>query len=389
MQVTRIGIVGAGLSGLYAAYLLERRKIQDYVVLEARDVLGGRIVSAGLQGGGVTQLTASANVVSRFDLGPTWFWPEFQPQLNDVIDALELQRVEQYAAGKLVLEHANSDALSYVPDFSSSPISMRLSGGMAGLIEGLRLHLDAARIVTSQPVRHIHCDAGHVELIVGNPPQRINVDRVLLAVPPRIAASTIKFSPALPEALRRSWQQTPTWMASHAKYVAVYAEPFWRDQGLSGAARSAKGPLVEIHDASVPGGDAALFGFFGLPAQRRESISDEALRSFCRAQLTRLFGPRAQITKAEFIKEWATDPFTATAADRNEIAHRAATPLVTPGSGIWRDRIIGIGSEWSRQFPGYVAGAVEAASDGVNAVLPLLGSIASQSASMTCGTHTR
>ena len=38
-------IVGAGLSGLYAAYLLERQGRQDYVLLEARDVLGGRIAS--------------------------------------------------------------------------------------------------------------------------------------------------------------------------------------------------------------------------------------------------------------------------------------------------------------------------------------------------------
>jgi monoamine oxidase len=43
MQATRIGILGGGLSGLYAAFLLEQKGIKDYVLLEARDNLGGRI----------------------------------------------------------------------------------------------------------------------------------------------------------------------------------------------------------------------------------------------------------------------------------------------------------------------------------------------------------
>ncbi|GLZ16495.1 hypothetical protein Bpla01_00250 [Burkholderia plantarii] len=36
--------------------------------------------------------------------------------------------------------------------------------------------------------------------------------------------------------------------------------------------------------------------------------------------------------------------------------------------GPWRDRLVGIASEWSASFPGYVAGAVEAACPGVAAL---------------------
>lgn len=46
MQTARIAIVGAGLSGLHAAFLLEQQGIGDYVLLEARDTPGGRIASA-------------------------------------------------------------------------------------------------------------------------------------------------------------------------------------------------------------------------------------------------------------------------------------------------------------------------------------------------------
>ena len=50
MQAARIAIVGAGLAGLYAAFLLEQQGIKDYVLLEARDTLGGRIASAPQRG---------------------------------------------------------------------------------------------------------------------------------------------------------------------------------------------------------------------------------------------------------------------------------------------------------------------------------------------------
>lgn len=50
MHTVRIAIVGAGLSGLYAAYLLERQGITDYVLLEGREILGGRIGSIDAAG---------------------------------------------------------------------------------------------------------------------------------------------------------------------------------------------------------------------------------------------------------------------------------------------------------------------------------------------------
>lgn len=44
MNRKKIAIVGGGLSGLYAAYLLEKNGISDYLLLEARGELGGRIM---------------------------------------------------------------------------------------------------------------------------------------------------------------------------------------------------------------------------------------------------------------------------------------------------------------------------------------------------------
>jgi len=71
MQNVRVAIVGAGLAGLYAAYVLEKKGIKDYVVLEARGILGGRIASTIHSEG---QFDVSGE---GFDLGPAWFWPAF------------------------------------------------------------------------------------------------------------------------------------------------------------------------------------------------------------------------------------------------------------------------------------------------------------------------
>ena len=358
MNATRIAIVGAGLSGLYAAWLLERRNMKDYVLLEARDVVGGRIETIASP--------ASADS-GRYDLGPTWFWPGFQPGLDRLVDDLGLERFAQHEHGATLLERSAAEAATRIPNQASTG-SMRLGKGMSALPEALRQRLDPARVVTGRAVRHLRRTVDGVELCAvdamgrGSP---WHAQQVLLALPPRLACA-ISFSPALPVPLARQWKATSTWMAPHAKYLALYDTPFWRERGLSGAARSAHGPMVEIHDASSPHGSAALFGFLGVPARARRGVADDVLRRHCRAQLVRLFGEAAGCPRLDLIKDWASDPWTAVEDDLEAVPGHAAAPDAVPVSGPWRDRLTGIASEWSREFPGHLAGAVDAASRGVS-----------------------
>lgn len=372
MKSTDIAIVGGGLSGLYAAYLLEKRGIKNYQVFEARDTLGGRIKSATVEPHKAAGVENTEQELNRFDLGPTWYWPDFQPQLHQLILELGLSTFEQFETGDMVVERSPHAQVSRISGYVNAPVSTRLIGGMSSLIDALVARINPAQIIQDHCVRQLTIDDQPIHLRCEDSSGQLTdwrADQVLLALPPRLLEESIRFIPTLPDSLIKQWRATPTWMAPHAKYIAVYETPFWREAGLSGAARSAHGPLVEIHDASMPNGNAALFGFFGVPAQIRQGVSDEVLRTHCRAQFKRLFGSQAATPLIDFIKDWAQDFYTATTADMNAVTHHAQAPDATPPSGPWRNRVMGIASEWSAQFPGYLAGAIEAASIGVDKIV--------------------
>lgn len=363
MSSARVVIVGAGLAGLYAAWRLQQAGFEDYALLEARERAGGRILSAHSRD--------DAAAASRVDLGATWFWPAHQNAFAELVRTLGLSAFEQHHAGDVLVERLPGRPAQRFAGSIGMAGSMRLAGGMAALVDALRARIDPARLHVGTTVRTIEALGDALQLETERTEGGAGfwrAQQVLLALPPRLAATRLRFGPALPAGLLSEWRATPTWMAPHAKYVAVFESPFWRAQGLSGTAQSSLGPLAEVHDASLPDGDAALFGFIGVPARARRGVSEVALRDACRHQLVRLFGERAAHPVAEFLKDWAADPLTADAADLDAAAHHAEAPEAEVREHPWASRLIGIGSEWSTQFPGYLAGAVEAAEFAVGRV---------------------
>ena len=395
MRFTDVAIVGGGLSGLYAAFLLQQQGVRC-VVFEARARPGGRVLSVGvdsLRGGpadaadGPLQPDGGHPAASppatpgpspRYDLGATWFWPELQPQLAQLVQDLQLNAFPQPVAGQWLLERSRHHRPERVPGYTPSPPSMRLAGGMATLVEALARPLGAESVLTGHTVQALTLqpDGVHLEVLGEGLAQTWHAQHVLLALPPRLAATALRFNPALPQALYRAWQHTPTWMAPHAKYLAVFDRPFWRDAGLAGAAQSTVGPIGEVHDASSPAGPGgatdpsspgALFGFIGWPATARAQMGRAALMEACRAQLVRLFGPAAAQPQAEALHDWALEAHTATAQDQAAGGHASAPPTGA-AEGPWAGRLWGAGSEWSPEFPGYLAGAVDAAGRAVQAL---------------------
>lgn len=240
---------------------------------------------------------------------------------------------------------------------------MRLTGGSGALISALAANLPAHSTRLGARVTHVERDAQSVEVrftTASGTNETMRASHVLFAMPPRLLEATVTFSPALDAATAERWRATPTWMAPHAKVFALYDKPFWREAGLSGTAQSMAGPLVEIHDATTASGQAALFGFLGVPAERRAAVGEEILVAAAIRQLVLLFGPQAASPNGTLFKDWAADPLTATDADRLGGGPPVATgrPWVDDA---WRDRVSLAGSETADLEPGYLAGAMAAA----------------------------
>jgi monoamine oxidase len=348
-----VAIIGGGLAGLHAARLLHDAGVA-FRLFEARDRLGGRILSVDADGRPATE---------GFDLGPSWFWPEMHPAMAARVEALGLGTFPQHDDGDVLVERSSARPPQRFPGFRQAPRSMRLAGGTAALVGAIAAGLPEGSIRLGAQVAGVarHGDGVRLTLRGADVRQEIVATRqVIAALPPRLLEAAIGFEPALDPATRSRWRETPTWMAPHAKFVALYERPFWRDAGQSGMAQSTVGPLAEIHDASTASGTAALFGFLGLGPDAREQAGTAALTRACLDQLARLFGAEAARPAATLLKDWAADPLTATARDR----HGGAHPMPGIGSwvsGAWADRLSLAGSETGMTAPGYLAGALEAA----------------------------
>jgi monoamine oxidase len=353
---TTVAIVGGGLAGLHAARLLAAADI-PFQLLEARDRLGGRILSADAGDEGCPS-------ADGFDLGPSWFWPGTQPALAELVRALRLPSFPQSSDGDVLVQRMPLEAPRRYRGMPQEPASMRLAGGTGALVSALASSLPAEAVRLRARVTRIAVRGQAIDVAFASgtgAAGRLTAAHAILALPPRLLEASVVFSPALDADMARRWRETATWMAPHAKFFAIYDRPFWREVGLSGTAQSMVGPLVEIHDATTASGRAALFGFVGVPAEQRAEAGRDAIVSAAVEQLAQLFGPEARTPRATLFKDWAADPLTATADDRGGGDHPRPTlqPWVT---GEWRTYISLAGSETSRTEPGYLAGAIGAAS---------------------------
>lgn len=343
MQVV---IIGAGLSGLTAAVLLQEAGA-DVQLIEADTHVGGRIRS----------LREPATNTTLADLGPTWVWPKYQPIVEKWINKLGLETFEQFNDGDAVL-------LGFGPRPLRQPLPgqdgmVRIVGGPAALVDALSHRLDRARIRTSSPVSGIH-DGGlngvRVQLVSG---ETLAADHVIVSTPLRVAASRLVMPWAAPDLLD-AMRRAPTWMSTHAKAVALYDRPFWRDTELSGRIASKTGPLVEAHDHSgVNGMPAAIFGFVGWPPHIRQRDPD-GLRRAILDQLEESFGPSAANPVNLVVQDWAMNPNIVTDLDLSEPANHPNVGPATLRQAHLDSRVLFSVSEASKISPGLIEGALAA-----------------------------
>lgn len=343
-------IIGGGLSGLYLAHQLEQAG-RDYLLLEARARFGGRIYSSSID-----------NTEDHFDMGPAWFWPG-QPRMAKLLQELDISYFDQAARGNLVFEDPSGQVRRDL-DMATMEGAHRVEGGLVRLIDALVSLLPNDRLRLSSPVSQVKLIDEEILVSVLGEQSEIRAKRIIVCVPPRLAEHSITFSPSLPQHTIGQMQACPTWMAAHAKFIAIYETPFWRDLGLSGDAISHRGPMMELHDASpqsenTPNGRGAIFGFLGVPADARKG-QDASIIEACKQQLINLFGERAGSPLDIIYKDWSDDPFTATPEDANGPQSHPHYQAISISEGNWQNRLFFSATETAPQFGGFLEGALEA-----------------------------
>ena len=152
---TDIVIIGGGISGLHTAYELEKLGV-SYVLLEARERLGGRILSKNYDTKNSQSNSGSDPKYDAdkpaYDLGPSWFWPG-QTNMESLIKELELQ-------DSVFLQQGNGESLYEDQQGNIQKgfygISMegtyRLKGGIRQIISSLKRRIDEDKIKTQTQV---------------------------------------------------------------------------------------------------------------------------------------------------------------------------------------------------------------------------------------------
>jgi monoamine oxidase len=122
-------IIGGGVCGLALAKALQEQG-RDFVLFEARERLGGRVLSVSCKRSGMA-----------VDLGPTWFWPETQPLITRLISDLHLADFPQHDQGTLLHLRDPDKRPERLDGESVHSGARRVAGGMASLVDALAAEL--------------------------------------------------------------------------------------------------------------------------------------------------------------------------------------------------------------------------------------------------------
>ncbi|MEB8103793.1 flavin monoamine oxidase family protein [Staphylococcus xylosus] len=346
--MTRVLIIGGGISGLRIGSLLSKEDI-DFKILESRERVGGRVLTHNQDN-------------NYFDLGPTWFWPDTEKTITNLINELNISTIEQYNEGYSLLELSKQEIPKYVESKELNNKSKRIVGGINTLVNVLKDSVPSSNIeLNKKVISVIKNNDATFSVNTYDEIKREHIsyhaDILILTLPPRLLLESISFTPSLPKSIQIDLLNKPTWMGAQAKIVVTFDKAFWRDKNLSGNVVSWAGPLREIYDASTEYDESALFGFFSLPPAIRNQYDNESINKQVIEQLIRLFGPEAKSYNNIFYKDWSQDNHTVTEGDKLNI--ESFPSYGSPPE--YLENVIFSGTEYNEEHGGHLEGALVSA----------------------------
>ncbi len=252
----------------------------------------------------------------------------------------------------------------------------RIVGGSQLLALRLAERLDA-QLELEQPVRSIARDADGVTVVADG--MTVRARHAIVAIPP-VLAGRIAWTPAMPPQRDGLTQRMP--MGAVIKCMAVYDEPFWRADGLTGQTASTTGPVSITYDNSPPSGrPGVLLAFLeGRAARQLGGASPADRRAAVLACLVRLFGPRAARPDAWIEHDWQREPWTL--GCYGGYLQPGGWTAYGPALRAPVDNIHFAGAETAERWCGYMDGAI---SSGLRAADEVLGAPAEGLASPALG----
>ncbi|HUR51823.1 MAG TPA: FAD-dependent oxidoreductase [Mycobacteriales bacterium] len=240
----------------------------------------------------------------------------------------------------------------------------RFRGGSQLLSLRMQDELDG-RVVLDAPVRRISQDGSTVT--VSGEAGEWTASHAVVAVPP-VLASRIGWDPLLPPQQDQLLQRLP--FGTLMKCEAVYDEPFWRAEGLSGMGVLRDGsPIRSMFDNTPPSGaPGILMGFLGGKEWRRwahrpvRERRGAVLRCFAK-----VVGPRAYEARDYFEKDWTAEPWTL--GGPTSVAAPGVLTALGPWLGQPHGRVHWAGAELSSYWNGFMDGAVRSGETAAREVL--------------------
>ncbi|WP_026464376.1 flavin monoamine oxidase family protein [Adhaeribacter aquaticus] len=334
-------IIGAGLSGLTAAFQLQKAGIKP-LVIEARERLGGRI-----------HTVAAPGRQTPVEIGATWF-ADKHIYLMQILQELALPFYKQYQTGISVFETdiLQEPQLFKIPD-TEEP-SYRLTGGTSAIIQALANQVGSNNFRLNTPISLVTDHQDYIE-VTSTQGESFFCRHLVSTIPPFLLSSGLKFNPPLPDELIAVLQNTHTWMGESIKFALEYETPFWREEGFSGTLFSQVGIAPEMYDHCNP--EETHFAIKGFLTSAATALSkDERLESLLE-QLTRLFGKKATTYLSYTEKLWQKEVYTYQDYPKFVMPHQNnGHPLYSKalmGNKLWL-----AGTETSPYFGGYMDGAV-------------------------------
>jgi monoamine oxidase len=230
----------------------------------------------------------------------------------------------------------------------------RLDGGAQLLALGLAESL-AGRVQLGAAVGRIEQRDGAVRVVAGE--IAVEAERAVVALPPALAAG-IEFEPALHEQRRLLCERFRP--GALTKCTALYPEPFWRADGLSGESVTDAGPVTLTFDSSPRDGSVGvMLGFVGGPeARQMATLAPAERRTAVLACFERLFGPRATQPLDYAEQAWAGERWSGGGPTSNfgPGGWTVCGPALREPAG----NVHWAGTETATVWSGYMEGALQA-----------------------------